>query len=296
MSAALSNQDDTITEGGEQDIEARARAMGWKPQSEYRGPPAAWRDAATFVAKGENDLPIVRERLRHQNQAVEDLKRQNEEIRETLRYTSDMVRKSEERGYNRALAEAKAEREAAVDAGDRAAFRAAEAKITDLEKDKPKPPPAATAPASVPPEVQEWVEANPWFREDRELGAQADALHTSLQRRMPGLSLKENLARVTAAIKAANPEKFPAPTRAADSDPEVEPDPDNPRRRGPPDVSSSSTPARRERPDAQTFNNLPEDSKAAFAKYSRQFKDTKPGWKPITKEEWAAAYFGEEGR
>ena len=45
-------------------LEQRARAMGWKPLAEYRGDPRRWTDAAEFIRKGEEELPVLRDQSR----------------------------------------------------------------------------------------------------------------------------------------------------------------------------------------------------------------------------------------
>ena len=42
------------------DLEAQARAMGWKPQEEFKGPAEKWVDAGEYIRRGEEVLPIVR--------------------------------------------------------------------------------------------------------------------------------------------------------------------------------------------------------------------------------------------
>ena len=45
---------------GSDNIETKAREMGWKPLEEFKGNPDNWRDAEVFVERGEEILPIVR--------------------------------------------------------------------------------------------------------------------------------------------------------------------------------------------------------------------------------------------
>ena len=70
MSDAIEH--DQIEEGASatppDDTEARARRMGWKPAEELRvAPRNGTLTAAEFLERGENDLPILRERLRSQD-------------------------------------------------------------------------------------------------------------------------------------------------------------------------------------------------------------------------------------
>jgi len=43
-----------------QEAERDARAMGWRPESEWDGPPGKWIDAKTFIERGEQIMPILR--------------------------------------------------------------------------------------------------------------------------------------------------------------------------------------------------------------------------------------------
>lgn len=45
-------------------VEDTARAMGWRPKEEYKGDQGKWKDAATFVADGQNFIPFLRKELR----------------------------------------------------------------------------------------------------------------------------------------------------------------------------------------------------------------------------------------
>ena len=55
-----------------EEIEQKAKAMGWSPQEEFRGDPDKWIDAAKFVARGENIMPILKENL---DRALEKLEK-----------------------------------------------------------------------------------------------------------------------------------------------------------------------------------------------------------------------------
>ena len=42
------------------ETEISARAMGWRPQDEFGGDPERWVDADTFVARGEQVMPLLK--------------------------------------------------------------------------------------------------------------------------------------------------------------------------------------------------------------------------------------------
>ena len=54
-----------------QDEIDRATRMGWTDKESYTGPAERWVDAKTFIERGETILPILKDRLRKQD---DDLK------------------------------------------------------------------------------------------------------------------------------------------------------------------------------------------------------------------------------
>lgn len=115
-------------QAGERDWESDARAMGWSPEEEFKGDKKQWIDAKTFVERGEQMMPI----LKAQNKAL--LKRISG-MEKTINQARDFFSKSEQRGYDRAMAEIKARQREAVRTGDEEAFEAAEKDLNDLQKD-----------------------------------------------------------------------------------------------------------------------------------------------------------------
>lgn len=170
------------------DIERRARAMGWKPKDEYRGPPGNWRDAEEFLRVGETEIPVMRDNLRTMERRLTDSQREVEALRgqvgdltgiaEELRA---MARKADERGYQRALAELKAKQRDAVAQGDTAAYDAIEAEINAAETERrtaaparePEKKPNGEASPRVPPPapaVKDFMVRNDdWFNRNQDM-------------------------------------------------------------------------------------------------------------------------------
>lgn len=193
------------------DIEARARAQGWVPREEFRGPPENWRDAGEFVRRGEEELPIVRERLRDATRKIADMQstfdRRIATIEKMSRTAIDRHRIATEAAYEAALREAAAngdvtrfdqlsqDKRAALDAHD----RQVEAVST--------PPPGQAQPIPAP-EVQAWVQHNPWFENDMEMRLVAVAHSQALEKQYPAMSLDENLRHVGAYMRKRYADKF----------------------------------------------------------------------------------------
>jgi hypothetical protein len=263
----------------EEPIEVRARRLGWKPREEFAsGPPQNWKTAEEFVEAGDRELPLIRANNRKLETQVSRLSRDLTAVTESLAHMTEMQQKAYERAYKKAREDLERQRDAAVEGADRAAFAAAEKGLKELDAEAPKPPPKPVQPrvAEPPPEVLEWSDQNPWFLADATLREKAERIHMRIQQARPGLSLRENLAEVTAEMRRQHPEIAG----------------ENPRRNGAAEVSGAGTdngPTRRS--GAKTFDAMPADSKAAYERYAKAMK-ARGG--ALTKEQWAADYWDQE--
>jgi hypothetical protein len=170
--------------------------------------------------------------------------------------------------------------------------------IEELEKTKPlEPPPAQTKketeppPSQVPPEVQDFFDANPWYgfagnaNPDLELTAFADGVHSSITRTRPGLSPKQALDYVTEQTKKAFPAKFGVRVNGngrQQSDDEHDDDS--------PAVLPSSGGTPRPRANRFTFDSMPKESKDAYVRYAKMLEGKGD---PLKKEEWAETYWAQ---
>lgn len=163
-----------------ENIEARARDLGWVPAEEYRGDPSTWRSAEDFVERGERILPIVKS---HNRKLEADLARTNAEMHKMAAlYKASQESISElqafhEQNLKDRLAQQKlqlaGELQAARDAGDVRAEVDVQTRIAELGR-TPEPKVAAPAPAPTPapaaqavdPALAAWRAANPWFGTD----------------------------------------------------------------------------------------------------------------------------------
>ena len=204
------------------DTETRARAMGWVGKDEFRGPAENWRDADEFVRRGEEELPILRERSR-------DMARKNAEIEARLarqeREFADRAARLEKMS-SIALTRQREQIEANYEAAKRDAVQIGDIqRYEQLNRDQgqavrqfdqqyheavtPKQP--QNGPELAPQdaaEVSVWTQQNPWFNADPLLNNYAQAVHMSLRQSKPGMSLRENLAEVSREIRSRFPEKF----------------------------------------------------------------------------------------
>ena len=277
-------EDLEVGTGAESDVEQRARRMGWKPKDEYRGPADRWSSAEDFIARGESELPIVRERYRTLERNMQRVEHKLQESQGVILDLTNRFHSADERAYKRARAELLQERKKAVELGDTEAFSRADAEIAELDREAPKAPPKpAEQPAAAAnephPDTVAWGRRNPWFNEHRDLQAAAMSVHQGILQAEPGLSIAENLERVTQAMAALYPDRVRLPGAG------------NPRRDEPSSVSGSTAPAARgRRENTRTFEAMPKESRDAFTRYARQLEGK---GKALTKEEWARDYWSQ---
>lgn len=216
-------------EGDDAAIEARAREMGWKPLAEYRGPPGKWQPAADFVARGENILPIMRQQNRALTEKVGRFEGEITSMRRTLEEQSriikdlrDMGRKADQRGYDRAMAEIKAQQRQAVERGDTATYDQLVEQAEALASERPAAPvPATTTEAPKPPDppprpalspaVQAFVAQNAWFNADAFLTRKMIDRHIDVIQEGDIADETAQLAEAKRRLVEDYPERFGAP-------------------------------------------------------------------------------------
>ena len=179
-------------DGATPDYADEARSKGWKPAEEYDGPKGGFVSAEEFLKRE----PLF-DKIKTQSKELKGLKKTVEAM--TSQFQTQVKAQVELR-----LRELKAAKREAVEAGD-----VDQVDKIDAEIDQQKQSAAETAP-TVPDEVEEWIEANPWFKNDKELNAFAIAHNKTYVANHPG-EVVESLKATEAAVKRAFPEKFEKP-------------------------------------------------------------------------------------
>ena len=215
---------------GMSDAEKQAYAKGWRPLAQYRGAPGTWVDAETFLRRGEETLAFVRRDLRQANEKLERSATETRELRgliegqaKVIQRLEEQNRRSEQAGYERAIRELRAKQRDAASSGDLVTYDQIGEQISEVEERKaaasapvpevPPPPPAPQPtpemqPNVVPPEIEEFLEANSWYGRDMVLQNAMRAAHLELIESAPALSLAENLKRAKERVMAQYPGKF----------------------------------------------------------------------------------------
>jgi len=185
---------DVIDDAGKPDpkrdaLEVAAREKGWKPESEYDGPPGGFVDADEFLKRE----PLF-DRIKAQSKELKGLKKTIEAM--TSQFQTQL--KAQVAVKERELRAAKKE---AIKDGDIEQVEALDAEIDQLKQTAKEEAP------QIPDEVSSWIEANPWFRDDKEMNAFAIAHNRTYIASHPG-EIAESLEATAKAVRKAFPEKF----------------------------------------------------------------------------------------
>lgn len=178
----------------------RARAAGWKPLDEYKGPPGKWKDYKEFNAVGDKITRTLQSKIATQEATIKKLIESQAVIIEQAKA--------------QALAELNAQKREAIREGDVVAVDELDKKIAAVTETHEKAKiPADTQPA-VDPVSEEFVAANSaWFGKDRQMTDFA-MMSEVLERRMdPDADQATILERVKAQVVQRFPTKFPGAQR-----------------------------------------------------------------------------------
>ena len=178
------------------ETEDKARKMGWVPKEEWRGNPDQWRDADTFVQRGEEILPILqannRELLEKVNRLESTVQEQNTLLKastETIQALKDFNNKhtreaAKEKKKELAAAIVEARRDGDVETEIELTEQLTEttAALKEAEKaPEAKPAPQTTTQQPVDPAFTEWTTQNPWFGQDKRRSGIALAVANELR-------------------------------------------------------------------------------------------------------------------
>ena len=284
-------------------VEARARAQGWRPLAEFKGNPELWCDAPTFLQRGEEAWPVMRDQNRRMSERLARLEPEMAELRNTIAEQAQAVkdamalaRRSDERGYQRGLNELKAKQREAVEAGDTVAFDQVQEQIDAAQRERevslepvarepaPKPAPPATPQNEIWPETTAFVEANPWFKQDVQLRQAMTAAHQAVLTLHPTIGRAASFEKAKRMVMESYPDRFEDEMAAA---PPREEPPARPRRAAsvlaPSNTDTGDGGRRRSAFEQIADPTEREQARAAFANMRKHDPE-------VTAEEYVALY------
>lgn len=253
----------------ENEVESRAKRLGWVPKDEFKGDPERHRSAEEFLERGQNLLPILQRDNERLHRTVDRLEKRMTEQLAVFSEFQQHSEKAEERAYKRAKAELEAKRDAAIQSADVDGARQAQRELDALTEDKPAPKPEARREEkpAVDPVFASWMDENPWFNKDPELHGAAVKIYGVLEREKPGVAAAELLAETRRRIVAKFPEEFGI----------------NPRREGAASVAEPNGGTAPPKKKGKTYEDLPADAKKACDRFVK----TIPGY---TREKYVKDY------
>jgi hypothetical protein len=179
----MSSAEDQVTEVDPKVVE-EATNLGWTPKEKFRGDPAKWVDAQTYVERGHQIMPILRKtnaRLETELATVRGelpaLRETVKELRESLKTMTEFQAAEVKRQVDVQIAVLKKDKKAAIASGDREQEAEIVEQLDELNEKKqelataPTPKPAAAAsppPADTPPWAVAFAEDNKsWWMVDK---------------------------------------------------------------------------------------------------------------------------------
>ncbi len=279
MVEAADTETETEVETTPSDSEARARRMGWKPKGEYdnRG---EFMSAEDYLKKAEEDLPVLRARLRKMDDNYAKVIGELTDTKKTFEDFRQFMTNAEKRAYEKARRELVERRDVAVAHADTEVFHSTEKEIQALDKDAQalveRAPPQEQQTngqdqqaSKIDPIAEQWVKDNPWFLSDPQLNRAAKAIDTDLLHQAPGVSTDERLATVKAEVTRMYPDKFRNPLRASAA--------------AVAQPSGESSTSRSRSATGRGYDDLPREAKKACDKFVRTIKG-------YTKDEYLKNY------
>ena len=252
-------------------IEEKAKSMGWVPKSDFKGDPDQWRDAKAFVERGENMIPILKSRLDKTEQELRIALQMNKAELDEIKKSSYEKAKAEFEEKLRALDEKEFE---AFQSGDAEAYKKTKA---ERQKLKPPAPPKQAEPQQARPDpvFEDWQSKNAWYQEDADLRDYADFIghkiaSENMTNGMLQIPVQDLYEKVSLQVKKQFPNKF-----------------QNPNREGAAAVEGSKPAA--QKTSKHTFEAMPDSARAQYKHFNKRLEEQ--GRKPVSKEQYAKYYW-----
>lgn len=246
-------------------VEDKATRMGWRPKDEFKGDDSKWVDAAEYVRRGEEILPIVQANNAKLEKAVRDANKRIADMNRTMSEFAEHHTKTEQRAYQRAVKEIADRQAAAVEANDLQGVQDATEEYAELKREMATKPGPKLDKAAADPEfataMETWKDRNPWYQEDPAMTDAAAAFCARLNAQ--GVPMVEQLAQAEKFVRKEFPHRFTNPNRSAAG------------------AVESNTPGKRT--SGKSWADLPSEAKTQGERFVKQGL--------LTKEQYAKDYF-----
>ncbi len=189
-------------------LEEKAREGGWRPLDEWDGEPTEWRDARSFLDRGE----LLNK--------ISTTNRENKELRKAFKALQEHNLKAAQSGYEKALTDLKAKRVEAMRENEpekaillEEQIDAVKDSIAEVKASAAREAAVAEEAETINPVFSNWVEKNSWYGQDNELREFADDTGRAYAKSHPGIKPEDVLKYVSERVRKAYPEKFTNPNR-----------------------------------------------------------------------------------
>jgi hypothetical protein len=260
------------------EVRQEAESQGWVPKERFRGNESDWVDADTFVKRGREILPILRKNNENLIKDLQSTKEQLKEFREAAEEFKKFQKDSYERkaqDYEKRIQEIRESRAQAISDGDGQkvnalddALDAAKDELKEAKqavKDADKAPIETPASTEIDPGLQQWLDRNTWFGQDKRMTGMVNGIGESLRLEFPLLKGQAFLDKLDEVLAEEFPGKFgekKSPSSRVES--------------------GSGRASRGSSSNAQTYDNLPSEAKAACDRFVKQ--------KLMTREQYVADF------
>jgi len=187
--------------------ESRAMEHGWSPKDQWKGDPDDWVNARSFIKRGEL-FGKIRSLERDRDSMRQEFKQATSAMR-------DILKKTKETEYNRAVKELKERKRTALEEGEVAAVMGIDDDIAELTTTHQRDVAEMTAiehslptPAQPSQEFIQWRDRNTWYDDDPTMRITADNIGVRLAQETPNASLTDIFKEVDKHIRKVYPERF----------------------------------------------------------------------------------------
>jgi len=250
--------DDPQPESDDADLsEEAARAMGWKTREEWiqaGGNPDEWTDWTDFLDTEHKNAPQLRHRTKVLQRRLDQESKRYKRLEKDIEALKGYVSTSEQRAYEKLVAELREKQREAAELGDAEAVDAAGDELAELYRRAPAAPAAPQPGPEVAQSFIAWKARGGWYENDMAMTAVADAYAQKIGTWQDlNMDPGEYLELLESHVRKEFPHKFDKPAEAA------------PRRRS----AVAPVMERRAARGEETFENLPRDAREQFARFEK---------------------------
>lgn len=220
MTEENNNQQQESDQQAQQELETRAKGMGWIPESEFKGDASRFTSAEDYVERADNLMPIMKATMGKYETTIGQQKTQIDNLTATVKAqqesTDKLIKMSNnvgEQAYLRAKKDIQVKQLTAIKDGDTDTYMTLEDQKDNLEKPEQiiATPERSDQPGGTSenvPEYDAWIPNNAWYTQDKDLEIFADGVKNDLHKTDPNLSYTQVLDKITERTRAAFPQKF----------------------------------------------------------------------------------------